>query len=116
MSVCQAFDSVFMVMLMFFQTLMAGDSWGDCAVPMIQKNPLSIIIFGGDLTFDFGDYRGLDASHELASTYCIMFSFRKPENYVKLSWPVGSLLTVQLGFANLVLAVIVRGQVLFQQS
>ena len=60
--------------------------------------------------------RGLDASHELASTYCIMFSFRKPENYVKLSWPVGSLLTVQLGFANLVLAVIVRGQVLFQQS
>lgn len=62
----QAFDSVFMVMLMFFQTLMAGDSWGDCAVPMIQKNPLSIIIFGG------------------------------------------SLLTVQLGFANLVLAVIVE--------
>ena len=47
-SICtEAFDSVFMVMLMFFQTLMAGDSWGDCAVPMIQKNPLSIIIFGG---------------------------------------------------------------------
>ena len=44
----EAFDSVFMVMLMFFQTLMAGDSWGDCAVPMIQKNPLSIVIFGGD--------------------------------------------------------------------
>jgi len=62
----EAFDSVFMVMLMFFQTLMAGDSWGDCAVPMIQKNPLSIVIFGG------------------------------------------SLLTVQLGFANLVLAVIVE--------
>ncbi|CAK9064822.1 unnamed protein product [Durusdinium trenchii] len=62
----EAFDSVFMVMLMFFQTLMAGDSWGDCAVPMIQRNPLSLIIFGG------------------------------------------SLLTVQLGFANLVLAVIVE--------
>ncbi|CAJ1452786.1 unnamed protein product [Effrenium voratum] len=62
----EAFDSVFMVMLMFFQTLMAGDSWGDCAIPMIQKNPLSLIIFGG------------------------------------------SLLTVQLGFANLVLAVIVE--------
>jgi len=53
-------------MLMFFQTLMAGDSWGDCAVPMIQATPWSIIIFGG------------------------------------------SLLTVQLGFANLVLAVIVE--------
>mmetsp|Transcript_61201 Transcript_61201/g.145812 ORF Transcript_61201/g.145812 Transcript_61201/m.145812 type:complete len:625 (+) Transcript_61201:83-1957(+) len=61
-----AFDSVYSVMLMFFQTLMAGDSWGDCAVPMIQDQPWAIIIFGG------------------------------------------SLLTVQLGFANLVLAVIVE--------
>mmetsp|Transcript_7876 Transcript_7876/g.18829 ORF Transcript_7876/g.18829 Transcript_7876/m.18829 type:complete len:672 (+) Transcript_7876:71-2086(+) len=61
-----AFDSVFSIMLMFFQTLMAGDSWGDCAVPMIQDQPWAIIIFGG------------------------------------------SLLTVQLGFANLVLAVIVE--------
>jgi len=60
-----AFSSVFRSVLLFFQTLVAGDSWGACAIPIITHAPWTYIIF----------------------------SF--------------ALVTVQLGFTNLVLAVIV---------
>lgn len=59
--------SVHSTMLMFFQTLVAGDSWGACAVGLIFASPVTaMIIFAG------------------------------------------SLLTIQLGFTNLILAVIVE--------
>lgn len=51
---------------MFFQTLVAGDSWGSCAIPLIERTPLSFALFAG------------------------------------------SLVTVQLGLTNLILAVIVE--------
>eukprot|EP00931_Biecheleriopsis_adriatica_P004555 TRINITY_DN106201_c0_g1_i1.p1 TRINITY_DN106201_c0_g1~~TRINITY_DN106201_c0_g1_i1.p1 ORF type:complete len:648 (-),score=125.04 TRINITY_DN106201_c0_g1_i1:12-1682(-) len=62
----ESMSSVFTTMLLLFQTLMAGDSWGTCSLPIIRAVPGSIFIFGG------------------------------------------SLFTIQLGFTNLVLAVIVE--------
>jgi Ca2+-binding EF-hand superfamily protein len=42
-----AFSSVWMSMLYFFQTLVAGDSWGSCAVPILQASPSLGCLFGG---------------------------------------------------------------------
>jgi len=60
-----AFSSVWMATLILFQTLVAGDSWGVCAMPLIKEIPLTYFFF------------------------------------------MVSLVTVQLGFMNLVLAIIV---------
>lgn len=59
------FGSVFFALVQLFQTLVAGDSWGTCAVPIVTESPLTFIIFAG------------------------------------------ALVTVQLGFTNLILSVIV---------
>eukprot|EP00443_Scrippsiella_acuminata_P043337 CAMPEP_0115271258 /NCGR_PEP_ID=MMETSP0270-20121206/54001_1 /TAXON_ID=71861 /ORGANISM="Scrippsiella trochoidea, Strain CCMP3099" /LENGTH=598 /DNA_ID=CAMNT_0002687601 /DNA_START=108 /DNA_END=1905 /DNA_ORIENTATION=+ len=61
-------------LLMFFQTVFAGDSWGACSVPIIKEAPWSIIVFAG------------------------------------------TLITIQLGFTNLVLAVIVERATKAQQD
>lgn len=60
------FSSVMMSNLMFFQTVVAGDSWGSCAIPIIENQPLFFPLFAG-----------------------VLF-------------------TVQIGFTNLILAVIVE--------
>jgi len=60
-----AFQSVLSSTLLFFQTLVAGDSWGACAIPIIEEEPWTYGLFAG------------------------------------------ALVTVQLGFTNLVLAIIV---------
>jgi voltage-gated sodium channel len=62
-----AFTSVWHAMLYFFQTLIAGDSWGACALPLARKYQGSFVLF------------------------------------------VAVLVTVQLGFMNLLLSVIVDG-------
>mmetsp|Transcript_70937 Transcript_70937/g.178884 ORF Transcript_70937/g.178884 Transcript_70937/m.178884 type:complete len:729 (-) Transcript_70937:50-2236(-) len=61
----EAFTTVLRATLIFFQTLVAGDSWGNCALAIIKEQPFTFVIFS------------------LA------------------------LVTVQLGFTNLVLAIIV---------
>merc|ERR1719453_2839040 len=61
-----AFSSVWNCMLMFFQTLVAGDSWGNCALPVIKAHFWTFLIFAA------------------------------------------ALISVQLGFMNLILAVIVE--------
>jgi len=61
-----AMQNVFKCGLMFFQTLMAGDSWGFCAIPLIKMKWWMLVLLGSALVF------------------------------------------VQLGFTNLVLAVIVE--------
>ena len=33
--------------LLIFKTVIAGDSWGEVAVPVIQEFPLAIVIFMG---------------------------------------------------------------------
>lgn len=43
------FSSVAAASLMFFQTLVAGDSWGFCAIPLVQKEPASAMLFAGAL-------------------------------------------------------------------
>ena len=41
--------------LLLFKTVIAGDSWGELAVPIIQKHPATAIIFvGSQLTLVFG--------------------------------------------------------------
>jgi len=40
-----AFSTVFNASLLFFQTLVAGDSWGTCVIPLIRINPLILVIF-----------------------------------------------------------------------
>jgi len=40
-----AFDSVFHAALLYFQTLVAGDAWGGCIVPLIRFSPLVAVIF-----------------------------------------------------------------------
>jgi len=64
---CQdSYSTVESCMLIFFQTVFAGDSWGSCAIPIIEHSPHTFIVFAG------------------------------------------TLITIQLGFTNLVLAVIVE--------
>jgi len=63
---CQdVFKSVFFAAIQLFQTLVAGDSWGACTVPIVMESWPTFIIFAG------------------------------------------ALVTVQLGFTNLILSVIV---------
>ena len=41
--------------LLLFKTVVAGDSWGQIAVPVIQENPGTLVIFIGSLvTLAFG--------------------------------------------------------------
>jgi len=40
-----AFASVFNATLLFFQTLVAGDSWGTCVIPLIRIQPSIVFIF-----------------------------------------------------------------------
>mmetsp|Transcript_88084 Transcript_88084/g.254214 ORF Transcript_88084/g.254214 Transcript_88084/m.254214 type:complete len:407 (-) Transcript_88084:318-1538(-) len=63
----EAFSSVPKVTFYFFLTLIAGDEWGRCSVPVIEESPSLLLVFGG------------------------------------------ALVTIQIGFLNLVLAVIVDG-------
>eukprot|EP00931_Biecheleriopsis_adriatica_P023073 TRINITY_DN14663_c0_g1_i1.p1 TRINITY_DN14663_c0_g1~~TRINITY_DN14663_c0_g1_i1.p1 ORF type:complete len:703 (+),score=92.29 TRINITY_DN14663_c0_g1_i1:36-2144(+) len=44
-----AFSSVFKAMLYHFQTLIAGDSWGTCAVPLVNEEPAMVVVFAGAL-------------------------------------------------------------------
>eukprot|EP00928_Gymnodinium_smaydae_P037408 TRINITY_DN25975_c0_g1_i1.p1 TRINITY_DN25975_c0_g1~~TRINITY_DN25975_c0_g1_i1.p1 ORF type:complete len:527 (+),score=57.93 TRINITY_DN25975_c0_g1_i1:41-1621(+) len=62
----EAFSSVYLAMILFFQTLVAGDSWGQCAIPIVRYDLTSMFIF------------------------------------------LGAFVTVQLGFTNLILAIIVE--------
>eukprot|EP00927_Polykrikos_kofoidii_P016310 TRINITY_DN17352_c0_g1_i4.p1 TRINITY_DN17352_c0_g1~~TRINITY_DN17352_c0_g1_i4.p1 ORF type:complete len:650 (+),score=72.36 TRINITY_DN17352_c0_g1_i4:103-2052(+) len=41
----EAFQSVWLITLMFFQNLVAGDSWGQCSLPVIKKMPATFLIF-----------------------------------------------------------------------
>jgi len=51
----RSFASVFMANISFFQTVVAGDSWGVMAVPVIEAYPWSAFIFiGALLTLVFG--------------------------------------------------------------
>jgi len=45
----EAFGSVFNASLLFFQTLVAGDSWGACIVPIIKYNKPSFVLFAAAL-------------------------------------------------------------------
>eukprot|EP00927_Polykrikos_kofoidii_P023899 TRINITY_DN21854_c0_g1_i1.p1 TRINITY_DN21854_c0_g1~~TRINITY_DN21854_c0_g1_i1.p1 ORF type:complete len:685 (-),score=104.97 TRINITY_DN21854_c0_g1_i1:26-2044(-) len=45
----EAFVSVWKVFLMFFQNLVAGDSWGKCAIPVILAQPGMFVIFAAAL-------------------------------------------------------------------
>ena len=50
-----ATTSVMQANLLLFKTVIAGDSWGDIAVPVINAHPASAIIFMGSLlTLVFG--------------------------------------------------------------
>jgi len=44
-----AFTSVFNATLYFFQVILAGDSWGACSIPIIERAPWTLVIFGGAL-------------------------------------------------------------------
>lgn len=45
----RSFASVMSANLSFFQTIVAGDSWGQIAVPTIETHPWTLIIFAGSL-------------------------------------------------------------------
>eukprot|EP00927_Polykrikos_kofoidii_P080260 TRINITY_DN7712_c1_g1_i1.p1 TRINITY_DN7712_c1_g1~~TRINITY_DN7712_c1_g1_i1.p1 ORF type:complete len:633 (-),score=97.88 TRINITY_DN7712_c1_g1_i1:114-2012(-) len=47
----EAFTSVFKVILMSFQNLVAGDSWGQCAVPVVMAYPPMFVVFAAALIF-----------------------------------------------------------------
>eukprot|EP00931_Biecheleriopsis_adriatica_P077154 TRINITY_DN50773_c0_g1_i1.p1 TRINITY_DN50773_c0_g1~~TRINITY_DN50773_c0_g1_i1.p1 ORF type:complete len:663 (+),score=99.66 TRINITY_DN50773_c0_g1_i1:134-1990(+) len=44
-----AFSSVWNTILFYFQTLVSGDSWGTCAVPLILADAKFFVVFGGAL-------------------------------------------------------------------
>lgn len=52
----EAFASVFNSVLFFFQTLVAGDSWGLCAVPLIKLAPITcgILFFAALISIQLG--------------------------------------------------------------
>jgi Ca2+-binding EF-hand superfamily protein len=50
----EAFSSVFKVFLMFFQNLVAGDSWGRCVMPVIMWWPPMFIVFSIALVVQIG--------------------------------------------------------------
>ena len=45
----ESFATIMQSNLTFLKTLLAGDSWGQVAVPVMKKQPLTIIIFVGAL-------------------------------------------------------------------
>jgi len=45
----RAFSSVWLTSLYLFQTLMAGDSWGQCSRPIIEAEPWTFLLFFGAL-------------------------------------------------------------------
>jgi len=45
----RAFSTIYQSSLTFFQTIVAGDSWGQLALPIIEKQPLASCIFIGVL-------------------------------------------------------------------
>lgn len=45
----EAFESVWHATLWFFQTAVAGDSWGACALPIIKFRPVTFVFVGGIL-------------------------------------------------------------------
>jgi len=45
----EAFLSVIKSVLLYFQTLVAGDSWGLCAIPIIKNTPATILLFASVL-------------------------------------------------------------------
>jgi len=45
----RAYASVFMACITLFQTVVAGDSWGLVAIPVIEEDPWTILIFAGVL-------------------------------------------------------------------
>lgn len=51
----RAFASVMRSNLTFFQTIVGGDSWGLVALPVIERNPWTAVIFiGAIMTLNFG--------------------------------------------------------------
>ncbi|CAE7540460.1 CPK1, partial [Symbiodinium necroappetens] len=51
----RAVSSVMYANLLLFKTVIAGDSWGEIAVPVIQEHPATAVIFiGSSLTLVFG--------------------------------------------------------------
>lgn len=51
----RAMSSVMNANLLLFKTVIAGDSWGEIAVPVIEEHPATAIIFVGSLlTLIFG--------------------------------------------------------------
>eukprot|EP00929_Paragymnodinium_shiwhaense_P033582 TRINITY_DN18411_c0_g3_i2.p1 TRINITY_DN18411_c0_g3~~TRINITY_DN18411_c0_g3_i2.p1 ORF type:complete len:599 (+),score=132.10 TRINITY_DN18411_c0_g3_i2:132-1928(+) len=51
----RAFESVMAANLTFFQTILAGDSWGMLALPIMEEEPLTAIVFCGALvTLTYG--------------------------------------------------------------
>eukprot|EP00929_Paragymnodinium_shiwhaense_P117461 TRINITY_DN8805_c0_g8_i1.p1 TRINITY_DN8805_c0_g8~~TRINITY_DN8805_c0_g8_i1.p1 ORF type:complete len:643 (+),score=96.03 TRINITY_DN8805_c0_g8_i1:173-2101(+) len=51
----RAFNSVLAANLTFFQTIFAGDSWGELMIPIIEDSPLTAFVFCGALmTLMFG--------------------------------------------------------------
>merc|ERR1719401_164931 len=44
-----AFSSVSQAVLTFFQQIIAGDSWGQVSVPIIEQNPWTVLFFVGVL-------------------------------------------------------------------
>ena len=51
----RAMSSVMDANLLLFKTVIAGDSWGEIAVPVIQEHPWTSVIFVGSmLTLVFG--------------------------------------------------------------
>eukprot|EP00929_Paragymnodinium_shiwhaense_P049824 TRINITY_DN25127_c0_g2_i1.p1 TRINITY_DN25127_c0_g2~~TRINITY_DN25127_c0_g2_i1.p1 ORF type:complete len:658 (+),score=139.22 TRINITY_DN25127_c0_g2_i1:86-2059(+) len=51
----RAFGSVMAANLTFFQIVLAGDSWGTMALPIIEAEPMTAIVFcGASLTLSFG--------------------------------------------------------------
>jgi len=41
----ESFSSVQKTCLLFFQTLVAGDSWGQCTIPIIMESPMTFLLF-----------------------------------------------------------------------
>lgn len=47
----ESFATIMQSNLTFLKTMLAGDSWGEVAVPVMRKQPLTIIVFAGALVF-----------------------------------------------------------------
>jgi len=45
----EAFGSVLKATLIFFQTMVAGDSWGHCSIHIINKHPFTFFVFASAL-------------------------------------------------------------------